>query len=93
MEITKENIKELVGRRFVPNKDRYPEGDWIGNLLHLANDTFAIQYSNKENTLYASAEAIIDSFNDKDWFLLPKQPTPTTLRQHKRKSLPIRTAT
>lgn len=80
MEITKENIKELVGRRFVPSI-KY---GWDGIILEIGEREAIIKYSDEKLNSNIWNETLISQINSGDWILLPKaeisnekQPTPT----------------
>lgn len=72
MEITKENIKELVGRRFVPS---VKEG-WEGSILDIDGQFAYIKYSQQEQISGICLTTVIRNFNTRNWILLPTDPTP-----------------
>jgi hypothetical protein len=71
MEITKENIKELVGRRFVPNVKQ----DWEGFVLSVDSNWTTIQYSDEKQTHCIDNKTVINTFKNGDWILLPQEKT------------------
>ena len=68
MEITKENIKELVGRRFVPSI-KYC---WDGIILEIGEREAIIKYSDEKLNSNIWNETLISQINTGDWILLPK---------------------
>jgi hypothetical protein len=72
MEITKENIKELVGRRFVSNVKQ----GWEGAILKVNSNNFVIKYSDERTTYDISIETVINTFKNGDWILLSNKTTP-----------------
>lgn len=68
MEITKENIKELVGRRFVPSI-KY---GWDGIILEIGEREAIIKYSDEKLNSNIWNETLMSQINSGDWILLPK---------------------
>jgi hypothetical protein len=71
MEITKENIKELVGLRLVPNVKQ----GWEALILGTNDNYCLVNYSDSRVEQSISTITLLRNLNEGDWILLPQEKT------------------
>jgi hypothetical protein len=69
MEITKENIKELVGRRFVP----IVKQGWEALILGTNDHYCLVNYSDLRVEQSILTITLLRNLNEGDWILLPQE--------------------
>lgn len=70
MEITKANIKELVGRELI-----HKDGDVGMKILFIENENINFKFSDSHNISFRDIDTVLEYINKGLWILLPQQDT------------------